>query len=228
MKVKFGSIVTAGSGKIGGHVASRGRAGAYMRTKVTPTNRRTTAQQSVRNRLATIAAGWKALTDAQRNAWNTAVAAFSKTNIFGDKVQPSGINLYQAVNNGLSQAGQSLVTVPPSPVALPLLTNLTLLSDASDATMTLDFDSSIGSGFTYRIQATPALSAGISNAASKFADISTLSAAPSTPANIKAAYEAKFGSIPAAGKKVFVRVIAVSNTSGQIGVPAQTSAIVAV
>ena len=36
MKTKFGAIIVAGSGKINGFVASKNRAGAYLRTKVTP------------------------------------------------------------------------------------------------------------------------------------------------------------------------------------------------
>jgi hypothetical protein len=47
MKMKFGAIVTEGRGKIGGHVASKNKSGAYLRTKVTPVNRQSVAQSNV-------------------------------------------------------------------------------------------------------------------------------------------------------------------------------------
>jgi hypothetical protein len=54
MKVLFGAIVVDGRGKIGGHVMSKNRAGAFMRTKVTPINRKSSFQTGVRSRLAAI------------------------------------------------------------------------------------------------------------------------------------------------------------------------------
>ena len=74
MKTKFGAVIVAGSGKVGGHVASHNRGGAYLRTKVTPVNPNTSYQAGVRNRLATIATSWKGLTAAQRLNWNGAVS----------------------------------------------------------------------------------------------------------------------------------------------------------
>jgi len=47
MKMKFGAIVVDGRGKIGGHVASKNRGGAYLRTKVTPSNPQTGYQAAV-------------------------------------------------------------------------------------------------------------------------------------------------------------------------------------
>ena len=54
MKIKFGAIVVDGRNKIGGHVMSKNRAGAYMRTKVSPVNPRSLDQMSVRSRLSAI------------------------------------------------------------------------------------------------------------------------------------------------------------------------------
>ena len=101
MKIKFGALVVAGRGKIGGHVASRNRAGAYLRTKVTPVNPATVYQVAVRNRLAGISTDWRGLTAAQRTAWNAAVSDYAKTDIFGDIRNPSGFNLHQKLNNNL-------------------------------------------------------------------------------------------------------------------------------
>jgi hypothetical protein len=102
MKTKFGAIIVDGRNKIGGHVASKNRAGSYLRTKVTPTNPGTTYQVNVRNRLAGISTAWRALTEAQRKAWNVAVSNYARTDIFGDLKNPSGFNLHQQLNNNQS------------------------------------------------------------------------------------------------------------------------------
>ena len=39
--MKFGALVVDGRNKIGGQVASKNRAGAYLRNKVTPSKKRT-------------------------------------------------------------------------------------------------------------------------------------------------------------------------------------------
>src|SRR4051812_170938 len=84
MKVKFGSLVVDGRGKIGGHVLSKNRGGAYMRTKVTPINPQTADQSTVRGTLTSLSQSWRALTQNQITAWNNAVQNFQSTDIFGD------------------------------------------------------------------------------------------------------------------------------------------------
>ena len=113
--MKFGAIVTDGRGKIGGHVASKNRGGAYLRTKVTPVNGQTTAQTSIRNRFTNLSQGWRGLTADERNAWNAAVADYARTDIFGDLHQPTGFNLYQRLNNNLVTIGEASISTPPLP-----------------------------------------------------------------------------------------------------------------
>lgn len=93
MKIKFGALVTDGRGKLGGHVASKNRSGNYLRTKVTPSNPQTAAQQATRAVLGSLSTAWSGLTLAQRNSFNSAVGDWSGTNIFGDIKNPTGKNL---------------------------------------------------------------------------------------------------------------------------------------
>lgn len=82
MKIKWGALVVDGRGKIGGQVASKNGAGAYMKNKVTPANPQTADQTSARALFGVISAGWSSLTAAQIAAWNGAVADWTSTNIF--------------------------------------------------------------------------------------------------------------------------------------------------
>ena len=121
-KLKFGMIVTDMRGKLGGHVFSKNRSGAYSRTKVTPVNPQTASQTAVRSLFAQISQGWSGLTQANRDSFNGRVADYSKTDVFGDLKNPSGKALYQRLNQNLGISNQSLITVAPSPVGVPTYT----------------------------------------------------------------------------------------------------------
>lgn len=101
MKIKWGMMMTDGRGKLGGQVASKNRAGAYIRTKVTPVNPQTVAQQNIRQLFGSIASAWRSLTQAQINGWNEATEFWQRTDIFGDLKKPSGFALFQRLNTGL-------------------------------------------------------------------------------------------------------------------------------
>jgi hypothetical protein len=227
MKVKYGAIITEGRGKINGFVASRNRGGAYLRTKVTPVNPGTSFQSTVRSRLATNAQAWKGLTAAQRAAWNASVKDFAKTDIFGDLKNPSGFNLYCSLNNNLANAGQSLLTDPPVPAAVVNLTGLVLTAAKGTPALSLAADDDVDAGSTILVFGTPALSPGKSFAKPFYRQFSTLAASATTPFNLLTDYQAKFGTIGSAGLKIFIKVIAINNTTGQASPVLETSAIIA-
>lgn len=118
-KIKFGMMMTDARGKLGGQVFSKNASGAYIRTKVTPTNPQTSYQASSRALFASISAGWSLLTADQRNAWNSAVTDWAKTDIFGDLKNPTGKALYQRLNNQAQSAGLSAVADVPTKQDMP-------------------------------------------------------------------------------------------------------------
>lgn len=230
MKAKFGAIVVAGSGKIGGHVASRNRAGSYFRTKVSPVNPQTSYQSAVRNRLSGLSSAWRGLTADQRAAWNQAVGNFAKTDVFGDLKNPSGFNLYQRLNNNLLNIGESALSVPPLPLEVHAFSSLSLA--AADATvaesMSLTFAPAIDADHKVKVFATAPQSAGKNFVKSEYRQIAVLDNTDTSPHDLLSAYQARFGSVGQAGNKIFVQVVQVEVNSGQEGTPLQTSAIVTV
>jgi hypothetical protein len=226
MKTKFGAIVVDGRGKIGGHVASKNRAGSYMRTKVTPVNGRTASQILARTRLATLATAWSGLTDAQRLAWNNAVDLWKRTDVFGDLKSPSGFNLYQKLNNNLAQVGVAAMTVPPLPAGI---TNWSVFSFIPDntGTMVLTFAATpIPAGFAVLIDGTAPCSPGLTNANARFRRVKSLAAATATGADIQADYVLKFGAIAPIGNRVFLRATMINIATGQKGQPVQATAVI--
>jgi len=227
MKCKFGAIVVDGRNKIGGHVASKNRAGSYFRTKVTPTNPGTTYQVNVRNRLAGISTAWRALTDDQRNAWNVAVSDYARTDIFGDLRNPSGFNLHQQLNNNLLQVAKTVITTPPLPAAVDAFTTLTIAAANGAQTITLTFAPPIADPSRVLVFATPAISPGISFVKSEYRFVIMLLASATSPYSLESYYISRLGAIGAAGMKIFVRMVQVNSDTGQAGIPIQASCIVA-
>lgn len=214
MKAKFGAIITDGRGKIGGHVASKNKAGAYLRTKVTPVNRSTVAQSNIRSRLATVAQSFRGLTTAQVKAWNNAAPDFKQSNIFGDSVQLSGSQLHQRLCNNLLTIGKVVITEPPLPTSVGNLGALTLTAAKGTPAMSLAFTTAIAATESVKLFATAGQSNGKNFVKSEYRLIDILDDADTTPVNILAAYTAVFGVVPAAGMQVFVKVVNVNEASG--------------
>jgi len=228
VKAKFGAIVVDGRGKIGGHVASKNRAGSYFRTKVTPVNPQTSAQTTVRNRLSGLSSGWRNLTAAQRIAWNSAVSDFAKTDIFGDLRNPTGFNLYQRLNNNLLTCGEAAITTPPSALAVDAFTSISLA--AEDATVAEDvaltFAPAVAADHLVKVFATAPMSPGKSFVKSEYRLIAILPNSDTSPADVTAAYQTVFGSTGAVGQKIFVKCVQVEETSGIAGVPIEANTLV--
>jgi hypothetical protein len=224
MKIKFGAIVVAGSGKIGGHVASKNRGGAYLRTKVTPTNPNSPAQAGARALLASLSTGWSELSEAQRDSWNGAVKDYATTDIFGDIKNPSGINLYVKLNANLLGSGQGALTTAPAKVEIPFSLIDTVSFDVSTpAVSSIAFAGNELDGEILQIRATPVVSAGTSFVKNLFRDV-VYSTGASGEAAYGTEYVAKFGT-PSAGQIFFISV-AVITATGQKGV-AQTFKVTA-
>jgi hypothetical protein len=226
MKIKWGALVTDGSGKLGGHVASSNSSGSYLRTKVTPTNRNTEAQTEVRGRLSAISSAWKGLSEAAVKAWNSAVSDFSSTDIFGDVKNPSGFTLYQKLNNNSLRNGGAAISTPPKPVSVPYATTFTPSVVHAGAVSIIFAVSPVPAGQVYEIKATKAMSTGVSFVKSEYRIISHLAAAEATPYVATSDYTAVFGTPGAAGEKVFFEVRICNLATGQMGAKIQASCII--
>ncbi len=227
MKVKFGAIIVDGRGKIGGHVLSKNRAGAYVRTKVTPVNPQTSFQLGVRNRFSSLSQAWRGLTESQRIAWNAAVGDFQSTDIFGDLKNPTGFNLHQRLNNNLVNIGEAVITSPPLPEAVQAVVLDSLAAAAGVGSITATYSPAIDASTKVKVFATAPTSPGKSFVKSQFRQIGVMVTADASPFLLTTMYDAKFGSVGAAGQKIFVKFVPVNLATGQAGTPSQASAIVA-
>jgi len=225
MKIKFGSIITDGRGKIGGHVATKNRGGAVLRTKVTPSNAQSASQGAIRNRFTGLAQAWRGLTQEQRDAWDSAVASYSRTDIFGDLRNPSGANLYQRLNNNRLAIGESALAVPPLPSEVQAVVASALSAAVGTPAMSLTFAPAIDADTKVQVLATAPVSAGKSFVKSEYRRIGTLSLSDTSPKNILSLYVAKFGNTGAIGQKIFVKILPTNLNTGQTGSASVVSVI---
>lgn len=204
MKLKFGAIVTDGRGKIGGHVASKNRSGAYLRTKVTPSNPNTVAQMQARSILASLSQGWSQLTDSQRKGWNEAVKEWGTTDIFGDIKKPSGINLFVKLNSNLISVGFPQLLDVPQKMEVPSVIIISATLSIASVELDILFDNNTANGVEALVRATPTLSAGVSFVKSEFRVIGS-NMVTGSGLNLSDAYGAKFG-VPLVGANVYASV----------------------
>lgn len=225
MKVKFGAIVVAGRNKIGGHVASANRGGAYFRTKVTPINPRTSFQNTVRARLTSLSQAWRGLTDVQREGWNAAVSQFSRTDIFGDIRNPSGVNLYQRLNNNLLAVGEAAIDDVPAVAEVEVVDLIGITAVRLPQALSIDLSAAVPATSKVKVFATPSLSPGINFVSSEYRQIGFLDVDSPTPVDLLALYTARFGDL-VQNQKVFVAIEFVNIDTGQTSTRQSISTIV--
>lgn len=223
MKLKWSGFgATDGRGKINGHVASKNRSGAYARTKVTPTNPQSTFQLGARNLFTALSQGWRALTQAQRDAWDSVVADFAKTDVFGDLRNPTGKNLYSRLNINLQNVGQAVITDPPLPAGGgSVVAGAVVMTNGGAKTVAY---TEATDGHKIQVWATPGVSPGKKFVKNDLRLIATFDGAAASPFDMATAYEARFGE-PAVGTRVAVQLVSVNETTGEMGTPSRGSTL---
>lgn len=215
-KIKFGMMMTDARGKLGGQVFSKNRGGAYIRTKVTPSNPQTQAQAQVRSNLATLSSSWNSLTASQIAQWNGSVDDWTSTDVFGDIKKPTGKNLYVKLNVNLLNSGQNVIPTPPAKMELPALVDIDV--DVTTATNKVEIDGlPVFASVKYQIEACAPVPRGVNFVKNKFRVISYATQATAGVVDVSSAYINKFGSV-ADAENIFLRIRAIG-ANGQAGVP---------
>jgi len=218
----FGEI----SGKLNGTVFAKNRGGAYMRTKVSPVNARTSAQLQARNLLSGYSQAWRNLTQTQRDAWNSASSDWSLATVFAQGATATGHGLFVTLNTNTNLAGGSPLTLPPNKVGAAPIQELNNLSAIVDDLFVLDMlPATVPANHTMYVEATQGMSAGISNANSKYRFIGVILESGATDGDLLGAYTDKFGSL-VAGQKVFVRIKFINKITGEVSLPVTVNTIV--
>lgn len=191
------------SGSQAGTTASRNRFGQYNRTRSVPVNPNSVAQIEARNRISTNAAGWRTLTAAQRQGWNSLGAMITRTDALGQTYTLTGFLAYVSVNNNLLAAGEAIVDNAPANVTPENIQ--TAVVTLSAAAFSIAYTPTpLPAGQKLFVFASPQRSAGRSFEGD-YRLIQVSADAGASPINIMAAYTARLG-IPVAGNKIFLSI----------------------
>lgn len=229
--VKYTAFVSEIRGKVNGSVFSKNRAGNYIRTKVTPVNPQSTAQQLQRGQLSQMSQAWRGLTQEQRDGWANYASQVPYSDIYGDVKFLSGQMMFVKTNLNLLKVGAATIDNAPTPGDVPQLgiTSLTAAADTTPAESILSLVTTItgtDTGVTMAIYATPPVGPGKSFVKNQFRLIGTNTTTAGAK-NLLTPYLAKFGNL-IAGNKVFVRIQAVVVATGQVSTPLEVMAIATV
>jgi hypothetical protein len=202
-------------GKLGLTVTWPGRYGLIRRILVTPRNPRTSAQQVIRQNLATQAAAYDQLTDLQQQAWIATAEQMQSKPTLGQSGPLTGLQLFIKVNCALLAIGGTPVSTPPAkPLLDPLpIDGLSITNTAGVIAIKLHTADSPPDGTMLR--ACSPQNSGCRRGVS-YRLLGILDSPVSNYITITTAYTSRFG-VPPVGSRVFVSVNA--NVDGYEGIP---------
>lgn len=224
-KVQFSTAVGDLRNKVGGAVFTKGRFGAFVRTKVSPVQPRTSYQMNVRANFTSLSKLWSDATmDAYRAAWSTLAASYPLKDVFGNSHTLTGHQMFVRLNRALATVGESPILPAPSSLSVPYPGAITLAKSGGPPIDTLTINPTVDiTGNEHAIVfATPGISPGRASAGAKFRFIALIGAGGAAPWGIFASYVTKFGT-PIVGRKIFVRVIYVKLATGTQSLPSESS-----
>jgi hypothetical protein len=118
-KIVFSAIVGDARKKIGGNVFTKGRSGAFVRRKVSPTQPRTSAQRNARASFTDLSKAWSgaSMDDTKRAGWNALASNYPVKDKFGASHTLTGLQMFQKLNRVIATIGGSLIYTPPASLA---------------------------------------------------------------------------------------------------------------
>jgi hypothetical protein len=215
-RVKFSALISEMRGKLNGSVFTKNRYGNSLRNKVTPVNRRTSFQATIKTLFTSFNQKWRSLTADQQKAWNAAVEDFKKTNIFGDSYKPSGINLFSELNTNLALIGSAEIDKPPLPVNVPGISEFTIDVDSTLGAEKFDIDftpTPTSADVVHMVMATRCYSPGKSYVKSEYRSIATIPSGTAAPFDALTAWTDKFGLLTK-DQMVSVKLVPVHKVAG--------------
>lgn len=223
-----GAIISEIRNKIAATVFSKNKAGAIIRNRITPINRRTTVQTEARQLLASLASSWRGLTQSERDGWNSASPNFPQTDSLGQTVLLTGEQLYVRSNANLIQIAEPQITSAPPPTSFAILSFDGIVLTV--AAFTVGFlPDPVPVGFSLVFRATRPVSAGKQFfGQSEFRFVSFAGAGDVSPKDLFAQYVAIFGDLTGlVGSKVAIEMFLVEEASGLAGIPVRATQIIA-
>jgi len=222
-KIKTSALVADIKGTVGGNVFAANKGGNYVRRYKKPTNANTAKQQAVREAFGNMAGLWRGINENQRTSWIEGAVNFPYQDTLGETRVYSGQQLFNKLNNNLSQIGQNNIATCPTPQSFPTIEITTINNITADNVLTITcvFDGStvVPNYFYLIINATTSVSAGVSSPQKAlFKKLLTVADGEDVDEyTIMDSYEQNFGSL-ITGDTIFISISIVNTISGEASV----------
>ncbi len=208
------------SGRTGGNVYGRN---GIVRKMAFTARSFSAAALAIKVLFSQFNSSFRALGQAGMASWNG--YSIKRSDVFAQPVNVKGKQAYVSLNINASRVGGAEVTAPPLADVSPTPT-ITGVLTATIATLSLAYTVN-PDGATTVIAATPSMSAAtFKPSKNDFRDISVEDTSAAGPANIFAAYSAKFGA-PVVGAKIFVFTKVIDAATGLASLESVSEVIVA-
>ena len=101
-------------GVIGAVVFSKNKGGYFTRIRKAPTNPQTARQLEIRGMMQQLAQAWRAVGSEEREGWSAYASTKPFTDSVGNTYYLTGMQIWIKLNLPLLDAGDTLVTIPPT------------------------------------------------------------------------------------------------------------------
>jgi len=191
------------TGKLGLTVTYPSRTGLIRRSWVVPANPRSAEQLTARSRLATQAAAYDSLTEAQQNAWIAAAAQYQTRSSLGQSGPMTGLQLFVRINANLTLVGEPTVNAPPDVPVFDanVAQSLTITNTAGTIAIKL---ACAGSSDSFNLVRAAAPQNSGTRRAMSIRYLGELPEVTGGFADLTTLYTAKFG-VPQVGDRIFVQ-----------------------
>jgi len=223
-KVLFSTAVGELRNKVGGAVFTKTRFGPMVRSKVSPTQPRTTYQMDVRAGFTRLAKLWSDPTmDDYRAGWIGLAVSYPVKDVFGSTQNLTGLQMFMRLNRALQTVEEAELLIPPTSLIAAYPGALTLVATGAPVTVLTVQPATYATALDATlIYATPGLSMGRATAGARFRLVHMVSGVIAAPIDILAKYTTKFGA-PILGRNMFVRVVYTTLATGAQSLPSQAS-----
>ena len=219
-QVQLGPLVSQIAGSIAGTTFQRGASGVQVRRKPLPILRRTPRTNAQRQAIALLSRSWRSLTSVQRSAWDAQALALTWTNRFGDVIAGKGYWLYTRTNLRLLSLGSAPAPSPAPPITFAPVTSFVFDAHGShlmEVTSVAPYP--FQPGIQLQLSMSPQLSPGQDSPGSSLRFAGFVSSPPIVPFLIGALHLQLFPAPFVVGQVIWIEVLPISTTTGQVGVP---------
>lgn len=135
------NIVSKMSGSLNGITGAHNKGGMYLRSRSSPINPNTSAQQTIRNGVKLYSARWgNVLSAAERDAWEVYAQNQPLTNKIGESRQIPPLSHYIRSNVPRAQVGLATVDAAPTQFTLPAFNDPSFAIVGSTGAISVTFD----------------------------------------------------------------------------------------